>query len=110
VESEPELAFIDNRERGRYQALLDGRPIAFSEYETEPGRIVFTHTVVRPEYEGRGVGSRLAKFAINDVRDRGLRITPICPFIRAYVRRHHEYDAIVDYPTDSQRDEGVSSR
>jgi uncharacterized protein len=109
VENEAELTFVDNRERGRYRVLLGGRPIAFSEYKTEPGRIVFTHTVVRPEYEGRGIGSRLAKFAVEDVRDRGLRIKPVCPFIRAYLGRHSEYDSIVDYPTETGAAAEVSS-
>ena len=109
MENEAELTFVDDRERGRYRAMLGGRPIAFSEYETEPGRIVFTHTVVRPECEGRGIGSRLAKFAVEDVRARGLRIKPVCPFIRAHLRRRAEYDSIVDYPDETGAAE-VSSR
>jgi uncharacterized protein len=97
-----ELTFANKESRSHYQAVLGGRPIAISEYEAEPGRIVFTHTVVKPEYEGKGVGSRLAKFAVQDAQARGLRITPVCPFIRAYLRRHPEYDSIVDYPVSSR--------
>jgi uncharacterized protein len=99
VEKDSELRLVDNRQENRYQAFLGDVDVAFSEYETEPGRVVFTHTVVNPEFEGRGIGSRLAKHVIEDVRSRGLRITPVCPFIRAYLRRHHEYDSIVDYPS-----------
>lgn len=95
---EPELTIVNNRAAKRYEALVDGQPAGYSTYEEEPGRVTFVHTVVRPQFEGRGVGSRLAKFAIDDVQARGLRITPICPFVRAYLRRHHEYDSIVDYP------------
>ena len=95
---EPELTLVNNRAAKRYEALVDGRPAGYSTYEEEPGRVTFVHTVVRPQFEGRGVGSRLAKFAVDDVRARGLRITPVCPFVRAYLRRHHEYDSIVDYP------------
>ena len=102
MESEPELTFVNDERRGRYQVLRDKRPIGFSEYELEPGRIVFTHTVVRPEFEGQGIGSRLAKFVVEDAQKRGLRITPICPFVRAYLRRHDEYDSIVDYPVSSR--------
>jgi predicted GNAT family acetyltransferase len=99
VESEPELRLVDNRDESRYQAFLGEDAVGYSEYETEPGRVIFTHTVVKPEFEGQGIGSRLAKFVIEDARSRGLRITPICPFIRAYLRRHRDYDAIVDYPS-----------
>lgn len=99
MESEPELTIADKPERSRYEALLGGRPVAYSTYELEPGRIVVTHTVVKPEMEGRGIGSRLAAFLVKDALSRGLRITPICPFTRAYLRRHPEHDASVDYPT-----------
>ena len=102
MEDEAELTIVNDERRGRYQAKRDGRPIAFSEYELEPGRIVFTHTVVRPEFEGQGVGSRLAKFVVQDAKERGLRITPICPFVRSYLRRHPEYESIVDYPVSSR--------
>ena len=89
---------VDHPERSRYLAWLGDDAVGYSEYETEPGRIVFTHTVVKPEYEGRGIGSQLAKQTLDDVRERGLRITPICPFIRSYLRRHSEYADIVDFP------------
>ena len=102
MEDEAELRIANDERRGRYQAKRGGRPIAFSEYELEPGRIVFTHTVVRPEFEGQGVGSRLAKFVVQDAQARGLRIRPVCPFIRSYLRRHPEYEPIVDYPVSSR--------
>ena len=98
MENEPELRIADDPETNRFRAWLGDELAGYSEYETEPGRIVFTHTVVRPKFEGRGIGSRLAKFAVDDVRDRGLRIKPVCPFVRAYLKRHPEYDSIVDYP------------
>jgi uncharacterized protein len=109
VDSEPELKIADNADRRRYEAFLGDEKAGYSEYHLQPERVVFTHTVVKPQFEGRGIGSRLAKFAVNDARDRGLRITPVCPFIRAWLRRHSEYDAIVDYPPEKSAEERVSS-
>ena len=102
MESEPELTFVNDERRGRYHVLRGKRPVAFSEYELEPGRIVFTHTVVRPEFEGQGIGSRLAEYVVQDAQTRGLRIMPVCPFVRSYLRRHPEYESIVDYPVSSR--------
>ena len=110
MENETQPTFADNRDRGRYQAVLEGRPVGFSEYRLEPGRIVFTHTVVRPEFEGRGIGSRLAKFAVDDAQVRGLRITPLCPFVRAYLRRHKQYHAITDFPDAGEDAADLNSR
>ncbi len=104
----PDLRIEDDRDAHRYKVWLGDEFAAYSEYENEPGvlpsgRIVFTHTVVRPRFEGRGIGSRLAKFAVDDARARGLRITPVCPFIRAWLERHDEYDSIVDFPKADQK-------
>ena len=59
-------------------------------------RIVLVHTEVLPDAEGMGVGSRLARGALDDARARGLKVSVICPFITAYLRRHPgEYEDLV---------------
>lgn len=85
-------------DRQRYDLTVDGRRAAVSQFRLEPGAIVFTHTIVRPEFEGKGLGSRLARFVLDDAVARGERIVPECPFISAYLRRHPEYEASVDWP------------
>jgi predicted GNAT family acetyltransferase len=45
--------------------------------------------------EGTGVGSQLVRGALDDLRVRGLRLVPLCPFVAAYVRRHPEYADLV---------------
>ena len=86
-------------ERLRYDLRVEGTPAGVSQFRLVPGTIVFTHTIVRPEFEGMGLGSRLAKFVLDDAVARGERIVPECPFIAAYLRRHPEYEASVDWPT-----------
>jgi predicted GNAT family acetyltransferase len=95
-----ELQIRDDPERGRFIAQKGGHFVGYSEYELQPGRIVFTHTVVKPEFEGQGIGSRLARHVVSDALSRDLRITPVCPFIRAYLERHSEFDEKVDFPTE----------
>jgi uncharacterized protein len=90
-----EIRIADNPAERRYEAHMGDRLAGFAEYRAVPGRIVFIHTEVLPEFEGRGVGSRLAAGALDDVRARGLGMTPKCPFIAAYVRRHPQYADLV---------------
>jgi predicted GNAT family acetyltransferase len=94
-----DLVVRDNPDETRYEAWLGDRLLGFSEYELADaaGPIVFIHTEVLPDAEGRGVGSRLARGALDDVRRRGLRLIAECPFIAAYLRRHPEdSDLIAD--------------
>lgn len=53
------------------------------------------HTDVDPKWEGHGAGSALVQGALDDVRARGLKVRPVCPFVAAYIRRHPDYEEIV---------------
>ena len=92
------LDITNNEADGRWEARLDGELAGYAEYGVSPSRVVFTHTVVEPQFEGRGIGTALAKTALDAAVARGQRIVPYCPFISAYLRRHREYDASVDWP------------
>jgi predicted GNAT family acetyltransferase len=93
--AEPELRIVDNPDERRYEARLGDQVVGFSEYKPVTGRRIFLHTEVDPAFEGRGYGSRLAAGALEDVRAQGLKATIHCPFISAYVKRHHEFDDII---------------
>lgn len=85
-------------EQHRYAAYLDGALAGFADYRLEeaPARIVFTHTEVDPGFEGRGVGSALARAALDDVRAAGERgVVPQCPFIRGWIEKHPDYADLV---------------
>ena len=95
-EAEPEYVVRDNPDELRYEILRDGRVFGEIRYRTEPGVITLVHTEVTPAVEGQGVGSRLVAGALDDIRARGLRLVPVCPFVRAYLQRHPEQGDLVD--------------
>jgi predicted GNAT family acetyltransferase len=86
---------VDNPAELRYELRVDGEPAGLIRYRTEPGVVVLVHTEIFPAAEGRGLGSRLVAGALDDIRARGLRVVPLCPFAAAYVRRHPEYAELV---------------
>ena len=90
-----DLEIVDNEAEHRYEARLDGAPAGLIDYIPRDGWIIFEHTEVAPEFEGRGVGSRLAKAALDDVRARGLLLNPQCPFVTSYIKRHREYRDLI---------------
>jgi predicted GNAT family acetyltransferase len=77
----------DNRALQRYELSVEGE-IAHADYEREGDTIIFTHTIVPPGLQGRGVGTRLIEQALADVRARGLRVVPRCAFVAAFLRQH----------------------
>jgi predicted GNAT family acetyltransferase len=92
--ADPELRH--NEAQSRYEVHVDGRVAAVAQYVPEAGVVRFTHTEVSPENEGQGLGSRLAAYALDDVRTRGLKAVPQCSFIAGYVARHEkEYGDLV---------------
>jgi len=80
----------DNPTLHRFELDADGHT-AVAYYRLEPGVITFTHTEVPPALSGRGVGSALARGALDNVRARGLKVVAKCEFIGGYIARHAEY-------------------
>ena len=91
----PESGEVSNNEaRSRYELIVDGA-VAVAQYKLDGDTLHLTHTIVPREVEGRGVGSRLIKGALDDARSRGLRVDPICPFVRHYIDRNQEYQDLL---------------
>lgn len=90
-----ELTVADNAEKRRHEARQGSEVVGFTSYRLDPGRMTLIHTEVAPALEGKGIASQLVTGALDDIRRRGLTIVPICPFVRAYLRRHPEYADLV---------------
>lgn len=80
----------DNPAHHRFELEVEGH-IAATYYKIEGGVITFIHTEVPPELGGKGVGSRLIKGALDQVRAKGLKVIAQCPFVEAYIEKHPEY-------------------
>jgi len=80
----------DNPAQHRYELAVDGH-VAASYYEIADGVITFVHTEVPPELGGKGIGSKLIKGALDQVRAEGLKVIAQCPFVKAYIEKHPEY-------------------
>ena len=85
----------NNEAENQFQLEVDGQ-LAVSQYRRRNGTIVFTHTEVPLQLEGQGIGNQLAKTALEYARSEGLRVVPRCRFIAAYIKRHPEYQDLVD--------------
>jgi predicted GNAT family acetyltransferase len=86
----------DNVERKRFEIDLGGGAVAIAEYTLPEGIIMFTHTEVPPEHEGKGIGKALIVAGLAAARERGLKVIPICPFFAAYMQKHAEVQDLLD--------------
>ncbi|WVH81257.1 GNAT family N-acetyltransferase [Lentzea sp. DG1S-22] len=82
---------IKNEAESRYEVHVDGKLAGFLEYRDVAGVLALVHTEVDDAYAGQGLGGQLAKFALDDVLARGVKISPLCPFVAKYIDKHPEY-------------------
>jgi predicted GNAT family acetyltransferase len=84
----------NNTAESRFELDVEGHT-ALAFYRTEPGVITFVHTEVPQELSGRGVGSRVVRGALEQVRALGLKVVPKCPFVAACMSKHPEFSDLL---------------
>ncbi|ETN95517.1 GNAT family N-acetyltransferase [Zhouia amylolytica] len=98
-----ELKLINNEPQKRFEVHYENS-IAFVDYKLFKGGIAYIHTEVPKALSGKGIGSFLAKGVLDYADENGLKVKPYCPFIKAYIDRHVEYQKNSIF---HQKDEGV---
>jgi len=80
-------AVRDNRTKNRFEISVNGET-AFLLYNRTDDALTLIHTEVPTALRGRHLGDRLVEAALQSARSAGLRIIAVCPFARAYMRKH----------------------
>jgi hypothetical protein len=79
-------------ESRRYELTQDGKRAAHIAWRMHgEDTIELVHTEVEKEFEGKGLGSQIAKFALDDARARGLKVIPTCSYIAGWLQKHPDY-------------------
>ena len=84
------IEVVHNPAANRFEMHVDGEP-AVADYVRAGNTATFTHTFVPHHLRKRGIGSALARAALDWARATGLQVVPRCPFIAAFIARHPEY-------------------
>jgi len=90
-----QIEVADAPDRERYEISVDGEVVGFTTYKLRPGLIALIHTEVDERVQGHGLADRLIRFALEDARARNLEVLPFCPFARAFIERHREFETLV---------------
>ena len=92
--SDQQIPVVDNPEASRFEAHVDGH-VALVSYIKHGDSIIFTHTEVPKELQGRGLAGILARAVLDRARAEGWRVVARCPFIAKYIERHPEYQSLL---------------
>jgi uncharacterized protein len=84
----------DNSAIHHFELDVDGHT-AFVDYRKTPEAITLVHTEVPKELGGRGVGSTLVRGVLEAVRAQGLKLIVKCPFVKAYMEKHPEFNDLL---------------
>jgi uncharacterized protein len=90
----PEIEHAEKKRR--YEIRVGRERIGFTQYHDDGKHRTFMHTEIEPDYQGHGLSSQLIKWALDDTKASGLRISAFCPTVAAYLAKNHEFDDIVD--------------
>jgi hypothetical protein len=90
------IEVMDATERSRYEILVDGTFAGFTHYQPHEGALVFDHTVIKEQFAGQGLASKLVRATLDDVRARQVRIVPLCEYVAGWLEKHPDYDDLVD--------------
>lgn len=95
-----DLSVVDNPEQDRYELRdPDGGVLGYLEYLPREEFTVLPHTEVDRSLRGQGWGDRLARFALDHLRAKGVKVYPTCPFVERWMEKHPEYDDIRYQPS-----------
>ena len=97
------MRVVDNPADERYELWVGDEPAGQIVYRLRENAVALIHTEVADAFEGHGLGGKLVAGALADIRGRGLRLIPICPFVRSYLERHPEQADLVAPRAPQQR-------
>ena len=97
----------DNPSASRYEMTIDDQLAGFVEYKLghHDSVISLVHTKVLDAFQGKGLATHLARYSLDDARERGLAVLPFCPYINSWIKKHPEYTDLV--PADRRTDFGL---
>lgn len=89
-----EAPVVHNAPARRFEVTIDGK-VAESKYLLAGDKFVIEHTEVPEELEGKGIAGRIVRTALDYARERKLRVLPLCPYAKAWIGRHPEYQDLL---------------
>ena len=88
-------AVTDNPAASRYEMHVGAELAGFIDYRLRDTAISLLHTEIEPAFQGAHLATHLARYALDDARERGLTVLPYCPYVASWIKKHPEYAELV---------------
>jgi len=102
----PPAVVTDDAAQSRYELRVGDELAGFITYHRQGQAISLIHTEVESAFQGEGLATRLARFALDDARTRGLAVLPFCPYVNSWIKKHPDYTDLV--PADRRAEFGLA--
>lgn len=93
--SEITITREDGESGGRFVTRLDGHEAEMTYSRAGASRIIIDHTRVPDALGGKGIGTLLLRHAVETARRDGFAIIPLCPFVKAKMDKHEEWQDVL---------------
>ena len=80
---------------GRYLVTIDGHTAEMTSSKAGATRLIIDHTGVPDALRGKGAGQAMVQRAVEDARAAGIKIIPLCPFAKAQIEKHPEWQDVL---------------
>ena len=97
-----DVIFHNDESHGRFEAKVYGLT-AFIKYRRSDETVTYVHTEVPAELEGQGLAAKMTRAALDDARAKGLKVVALCPYVAGYIRKHAEYQDLLETRTGSEK-------
>lgn len=85
----------NNPAESRYEVLVDGGVVGFADYRVDGNVLTAPHTEVDPEHGGKGLAGKLITQLLDDAKEAGQQVLPVCPFVSGYIKKNPQYRELV---------------
>lgn len=96
--TDDELVLARDEAGSRYTATSGGALAGLIDYSERPGSVQFLHTETDPAFQGQGVAGKLTTYALDDVRERGLSVVPVCSYTQHFLTENPQYADLIAEP------------
>lgn len=89
------LPLVKNQVNMRFELKI-GHAITFIEYKEHGKKIWLIHTESPESLKGMGAGTAVIEKTLSYIEDNGYKLIPLCPFVAAYLKRHPDWERVLD--------------